>query len=190
MTVDEVVANVLAGEHGDFVREAVRLVAHELMEAEISQENDAAHGEVSAELLTHRNGKRLRQRRPRSGAPTASAEKALRGGLLPLLPGATPAQRAGDRGGCAEGLRTGVSTHKVGRLFEQLGTQGMSKDRVSALCRALDEQVEAFRQRPLEGDWVPRSGHRGTRSSYPSGHAGRTTVSCGARAPVLTDRES
>ncbi len=27
----------------------------------------------------------------------------------------------------------------------------MTKDRVSALCRQLDEQVEAFRQRPLEG---------------------------------------
>ena len=29
----------------------------------------------------------------------------------------------------------------------------MSKDRVSALCRALDEHVEAFRKRPLEGDY-------------------------------------
>jgi transposase-like protein len=28
----------------------------------------------------------------------------------------------------------------------------MSKDRVSALCRALDEQVEAFRNRPLEDE--------------------------------------
>ncbi len=36
-------------------------------------------------------------------------------------------------------------------MVEQLGLQGMTKDRVSALCRALDEQVEAFRQRPLEG---------------------------------------
>ena len=35
MTVAEVVANVLAGEQGDFVREAVALVARELMEAEI-----------------------------------------------------------------------------------------------------------------------------------------------------------
>jgi hypothetical protein len=33
MTVAEVVANVLAGEHGDFVREAVAIVARELMEA-------------------------------------------------------------------------------------------------------------------------------------------------------------
>ena len=29
----------------------------------------------------------------------------------------------------------------------------MTKDRVSALCRALDERVEAFRNRPLEGDY-------------------------------------
>jgi putative transposase len=27
----------------------------------------------------------------------------------------------------------------------------MTKDRVSAFCRSLDDQVEAFRQRPLEG---------------------------------------
>ncbi len=38
MTVAEVVANVLAGEHGDFVREAVAIVARELMEAEVSAE--------------------------------------------------------------------------------------------------------------------------------------------------------
>jgi hypothetical protein len=35
MTAADVVAKVLAGEHGDFVREAVALVARELMEAEI-----------------------------------------------------------------------------------------------------------------------------------------------------------
>jgi transposase-like protein len=45
----------------------------------------------------------------------------------------------------------GVSTRKVDRLVEQLGVEGMSEDRVSALCRALDEQAQAFRQRPLEG---------------------------------------
>ena len=34
---------------------------------------------------------------------------------------------------------------------EQLGIQGMDKDRVSRLCRELDEHVEQFRTRPLEG---------------------------------------
>jgi len=50
-----------------------------------------------------------------------------------------------------EAYVNGVSTRKVDRLVEQLGIDGMTKDRVSAMCRALDEQVEAFRQRPLEG---------------------------------------
>ena len=52
-----------------------------------------------------------------------------------------------------EAYVNGVSTRKVDRLVEQLGIQGMSKDRVSALCKGLDEQVEAFRQRPLEGEY-------------------------------------
>jgi hypothetical protein len=34
---------------------------------------------------------------------------------------------------------------------EQLGIDGMTKDRVSAICWALDQQVELFRGRPLEG---------------------------------------
>ncbi len=50
-----------------------------------------------------------------------------------------------------EAYVNGVSTRKVDRLVEQLGVEGMTKDRVSAICRGLDEQVELFRTRPLEG---------------------------------------
>jgi len=42
-------ASVLGGEQGDFVREAMSIVARELMEAEITQEAGAELGEVSAE---------------------------------------------------------------------------------------------------------------------------------------------
>jgi transposase-like protein len=52
-----------------------------------------------------------------------------------------------------EAYVNGVSTRKVDRLVEQLGIAGMTKDRVSALCRALDEHVAAFRERPLEGSY-------------------------------------
>ncbi len=61
-----------------------------------------------------------------------------------------------------EAYVNGVSTRKVDRLVEQLGIEGMTKDRVSALCRALDEQVEAFRQRPLEGAYPYLWGGRKT----------------------------
>jgi transposase-like protein len=50
-----------------------------------------------------------------------------------------------------EAYVNGVSTRKVDRLVEQLGIDGMTKDRVSAICRGLDEQVDTFRNRPLEG---------------------------------------
>jgi putative transposase len=50
-----------------------------------------------------------------------------------------------------EAYVNGVSTRKVDRLVEQLGIEGMTKDRVSAMCRGLDEQVELFRLCPLEG---------------------------------------
>ena len=52
-----------------------------------------------------------------------------------------------------EAYVNGVSTRKVDRLVEQLGIHGMSKDRVSGLCRELDERVDAFRNRPLEGEY-------------------------------------
>ena len=60
MTVAAVVADVLAGEAGDFLRDTVELVARELMEAEISAQIGAARGEVSAERTSHRNGYRPR----------------------------------------------------------------------------------------------------------------------------------
>jgi transposase-like protein len=50
-----------------------------------------------------------------------------------------------------EAYVNGVSTRKVDRLVEQMGIHAMTKDRVSALCRSLDDQVQAFRRRPLEG---------------------------------------
>jgi transposase-like protein len=56
MTTGELVRGTLADEHGDFLTEAVAMVAARLMDAEISAEIGAGLGEVSAERVTHRNG--------------------------------------------------------------------------------------------------------------------------------------
>ena len=47
----------------------------------------------------------------------------------------------------------GVSTRRVDQLVETLGLR-ISRSEVSRVCALLDEQVEAFRQRPLEGDYL------------------------------------
>ena len=152
MTVAGVVADVLAGEAGDFLREAVALVARELMEAEISQQIGAGRGEVSAERTTHRNGYRPRAWETRVGELELAIPRARSGPAY--FPSFLEPRRRAEQAIVAvvlEAYVNGVSTRKVDRLVEQLGLQGMTKDRVSALCRALDVQVEAFRSRPLEG---------------------------------------
>ena len=57
MTIEEVVQKVLRDEHADVIRESVRAVAAELMEAEVSALIGAERGERRPEdRATHRNG--------------------------------------------------------------------------------------------------------------------------------------
>ena len=47
----------------------------------------------------------------------------------------------------------GVSTRRVDQLVESLGLR-VSRSEVSRICGGLDEQVQAFRTRPLEGRYL------------------------------------
>jgi transposase-like protein len=47
----------------------------------------------------------------------------------------------------------GVSTRKVDDLVRALGIEGISRSEVSRICAALDERMEAFRNRPLRGEY-------------------------------------
>ena len=90
MTVADVVAKTMDGRLEDFVREAVALVARELMEGEISAEIGAALGEVAPESrLTHRNGYRPRAWETRVGEiESVDPEEALGLVVLPVVLGA------------------------------------------------------------------------------------------------------
>jgi len=152
MTTAEVVAKTLIDEHSDFLREAVRVVARELMEAEISGEIGARLGELSEERTTHRNGYRPRGWETRVGEIELAVPRKRSGeAYFPsFLEPRRPCEQA-IVSVVMEAYVNGVSTRKVDRLVEELGISAMSKDRVSRLCRDLDERVEAFRNRPLEG---------------------------------------
>src|SRR5215216_6295366 len=152
MTTQELVRRTLAEKHGDFLKEAVALVAAQLMEGEITAEIGAGLGEVSGERVTHRNGYRPRAWETRVGEIELQIPRKRSGEVY--FPSFLEPRRRAERAIVAvvmEAYVNGVSTRKVDRLVEQLGIHGMTKDRVSALCRGLDDQVAAFRQRPLEG---------------------------------------
>jgi transposase-like protein len=151
MTADEVVGYLLEGEGLDVLRESLAWVVQQLMEAEVSELVGAERGErAPKERLTHRNGYRTRPWSTRAGELELAIPKIRRGSYFPSF--LEPRKRSEQAlvSVVQEAYVAGVSTRKVDQVVESLGLR-ISKSEVSRICEGLDEQVEAFRQRPLEG---------------------------------------
>jgi len=151
MSVAEAASKFLCGEQADVVREAVRTVVAELMELEIAELTGAARYERSPERASHRNGYRQRGWDTRVGSLELAIPRLRSGSYFPSF--LEPRRRSEQAlvAVVAEAYVNGVSTRKVERLVAQLGVESMSRSTVSRLCKTLDEQVDLFRQRPLEG---------------------------------------
>lgn len=48
---------------------------------------------------------------------------------------------------------SGVSTRRVDDLVQAMGLSGISKSQASKLCKDIDERVNVFLARPLDGEW-------------------------------------
>jgi len=150
MTTEEVVGYLLEVEGLDFLRESLSWVVQQLMEAEVSELIGAQRGERSEERLTHRNGYRSRAWSTRAGELELAIPKIRRGSYFPSF--LEPRRRSEQAlvSVVQEAYVAGVSTRKVDQVVESLGLR-ISKSEVSRICQGLDEQVDAFRNRPLEG---------------------------------------
>jgi len=151
MTVEEVVSYFLEGEGVDVLRDSLRWVCQQLMEWEVSELVGASRGErAPEERLTHRNGYRQRAWQTRAGEIELAIPKIRRGSYFPSF--LEPRKRSEQAlvAVVQEAYVAGVSTRKVDQVVESLGLR-ISKSEVSRICQGLDEQVEAFRNRPLEG---------------------------------------
>jgi putative transposase len=151
MTIEEVVKRVLLDEHADVIREAVKAVAAEMMELEVSELIGAEHGERRpGDRATHRNGYRPRRWDTRAGEVELQIPKIRQGSYFPSF---LEPRRRSEQALLAvvqQAYVCGVSTRRVDQLVESLGLR-ISKSEVSRVCQALDEHVDAFRTRPLEG---------------------------------------
>jgi putative transposase len=151
MTIEEVVRKVLLDEHADVIREAVKAVAAEMMELEVSELIGAELGERRPDdRATHRNGYRPRRWDTRAGEVELQIPKLRQGSYFPSF---LEPRKRGEQALLAvvqQAYVCGVSTRRVDQLVESLGLR-ISKSEVSRVCEALDEHVDAFRTRPLEG---------------------------------------
>jgi putative transposase len=141
------------GAHGDIVHALLAHICERVMEFEIHQRCGAEYGERDPERTNSRNGYRERRWETRAGAIDLRIPKLRRGSYFP---GFLEARRTAEKALIAvvqEAYIQGVSTRSVDALVQSMGMTGISKSEVSRLCGELDERVNAFLDRPIEGDW-------------------------------------
>jgi len=155
MTLSQSVASELleafrAGEGVDLIRESVRLVMQDLIEVDAAEQIGAGRYERTDTRTTQRNGSRPKLVSTQAGDVELAIPKLRQGSFFPVI---LERRRRIDQALYAvvmEAWVNGVSTRAVDDLVQALGIgSGISKSEVSRICAGLDEQVAAFRSRPL-----------------------------------------
>lgn len=124
-----------------------------LIEEEVAKRIGADRYERTPDRVTQRNGYRTRSYETRIGELELSVPKLRDGSYFPSF---LEPRRMAEKALLAvvqTAYVEGVSTRKVDRLVQSLGLTGMDKSQVSRICKALDEPVRAFRERPLRGTY-------------------------------------
>jgi putative transposase len=164
MDLTTFVGKLLEEQDGDVLREGVRVLAQALMETEVTALVGAERHERSDERTAYRNGTRVRTWDTRVGTVDLAIPKVRPGTYFPSL--LQPRRRTEQAlvTVVQEAYVHGVSTRKVDDLVKALGLDGISKSEVSRMCAELDPVVEAFRTRPLTGEypylWVDATYHK------------------------------
>jgi transposase-like protein len=155
MTLDqsallELLESLKLAEVGDRVRQATETLDQALIDAELTAVIGAGPHERTESRTAQRNGSRPRTLTTTAGDLELRIPKLRAGSFFPSL---LERRRRIDQAlftVVMEAYLHGVSTRKVDDLVKALGADtGISKREVSRICADLDEEVAAFRDRPL-----------------------------------------
>jgi len=155
MTDDKIALRELLEKGSDttFLRDMIGFAARRLMELETDTICGAEHGERSADRRNQRNGYRDRDWETRAGTVELRIPKLRKGSYFPAF---LEPRRLAEKALTAviqEAYIQGISTRSVDDLVRTMGMEGISKSQVSRLCGEIDERVQTFLNRPIEGEW-------------------------------------
>jgi putative transposase len=137
----------------DLLREMIGFAANRLMELEVGERTGAGCGAKSADRLVQRNGYREREWQTPAGSVDLQIPRLRKGRYFP---GFLEPRRMAEKALSAviqEAYVQGISTRSVDDLVQATGMSGISKSQVSRVCEEIDERVNAFLARPVEGNW-------------------------------------
>ena len=134
----------------DLMRHLLGTVINALVSAEADAVCGAEYGSVSPDRTNRRNGYRHRDLDTRAGTIDVAIPKLREGSYFPdwLLERRKRAESA-LISVVATCYLLGVSTRRMDKLVATLGITSLPKSQVSRMAQDLDEQVTAFRTRPL-----------------------------------------
>ncbi|MFI5960352.1 IS256 family transposase [Cryptosporangium sp. NPDC051539] len=135
----------------DLMRSLLSTVINALLSADADAVCGAEYGTSSPDRVNTRNGYRHRDLDTRVGTIDVAIPKLRTGSYFPewLLERRKRAETA-LISVVATCYLLGVSTRRMDKLVQSLGITSLSKSQVSRMATDLDEQVTAFRTRPLE----------------------------------------
>src|ERR687890_450652 len=155
MTEDKLPLAELLAKSGDadFLRGVAEAVLQMLMEADVEGLIGAGRHERTGERLNWRNGFRDRALDTRLGTLQLRIPKLRQGSYFPPFLEPRKTSEKALVAVIQEAWIGGVSTRRVDELVQAMGLGGIGKSTVSKLCKDIDERVNAFLDRPLEGKW-------------------------------------
>lgn len=149
----EEILQLLCNDRDDAFRKLLQESLDSILKAESAEQLKAEPYERSVERTDSRNGMRERDLTTRIGKITLHVPRHRNKPFRTMIFDNYSRSEAALIACMAEMVVNGVSTRKVSQVVETLCGETVSKSSVSDLCRELDEKVEAFRDRPLDGDY-------------------------------------
>jgi transposase-like protein len=128
----------------------LKWLCEQLMEIEVSAKINAIKSERTPERTGYRSGYRVRRFDTRLGTMYLFVPKIRNGGYIPFFVTEKKRSEAALINVIQEAYINGVSTRKIEKLAKNLGIDSISRSQVSQITKELNDQVAAFRQRPLQ----------------------------------------
>ena len=148
----EDILQLLSQDHDDAFRTFLQNSLHAVLKAESQEQLKANPYERSEERTDSRNGFRNRDLTTRIGKITLAVPRHRNVPFKTMIFENYARSEASLVATMAEMVVDGVSTRKVSKVMETLCGASVSKSAVSDACKVLDEEVENFRHRPIEGN--------------------------------------